>query len=130
MKIPLALATLIILTGCATQQPPVNREEITMEMAGPAPTVEEIKSFVAEQLKDPESARFRYVRTPFKCYLRGAPITGGKIEHYGWCSHLEVAGKNSYGAYIGYKEVRIFAKNSRMITYTGNLYFTEPWLKQ
>lgn len=54
-----------------------------------AEAVEEAKRAAASKLKDPEAARFRNV--VIKSYIDGKIICG------------ELNGKNSYGAYVGYR---------------------------
>ena len=132
MKTILAIAALVALTGCATtspSEPAVTPDQISDSLVGSKPSEEDLKSFVANMMKDPESVKFKMGKT-HKCYGRGAPISGGKITRYGWCTRMAASGKNSYGAYVGYTEVRIFTSSlGQMQRYVGNPWFTEEWLR-
>lgn len=101
----------MVLSGCAGGMHPVDRlragaiqdvrvysatleHYMLSEKVGEREVVEQSKNVIAEGLKDPESARFRNVALKL---FEGRPIVCG-----------EVNGKNSYGAYVGYRR---FAAN-------------------
>jgi hypothetical protein len=100
----------------------------------PADTESFAHQLYDSRLKDSDSAKYK-VGQPFKCYLRGAPITGGKIKEYGWCFDVSINSKNSFGAYTGYQTTHLIAKQLEtgqwsVHEYNHNMWFNEPWLKE
>jgi len=86
------------------------------------------KNWVNDTLKDPFSAKYRFKSKPVKGYTRKAPISGGDPDIFGYIVYVEVNAKNSFGAYVGWKEYTLLIKNGNVITsITPNSYFDEPW---
>ncbi|CAI8712876.1 hypothetical protein [Pseudomonas sp. IT-P291] len=96
---PLPLA-LFLLAGCAVQQPPkpikVEPEPIFYRYPMPENAAHLAQSFVSHDIKDPDSAKFR--DTFFAS--RDARGEARDKTKDSWC--VEMNGKNSYGAYVGY----------------------------
>lgn len=57
---------------------------------------------IADQLIDPESARFRF-GAPLKAYGNEGLIHGGKIAFVGYVLPVAVNAKNRMGGYVGFE---------------------------
>lgn len=87
----------LALSACA-QRP--TAEQIQNADYGTYPGDHEkiVKDYLERLLKDPESARYRFIKGPIRAYSSYfGPVQYG----YGVCA--EVNAKNSYGGYTGYK---------------------------
>lgn len=128
MKSLLGVALIALaLSGCAS----IPQEDIHLESAGqkPADAEKMAKDYFGPNLKDPFSAQY-VVSDPIQCYMRKAPVSGGKISQYGWCTNVSINAKNSFGAYIGYQSHRLFYSYGSVSEYYGNMYFSESWLRE
>jgi hypothetical protein len=85
-----------VLMGCAT---PPTREELQMADYGPAPADYQatIKTFMERVLKDPESARYDFRKTPVQGF-------SGNPREYGWVTCVGINAKNSFGGYTGVQQ--------------------------
>lgn len=114
------------LGGCANIDPAA----LASADYGPFPDnyQELIKDHVGPQLKDPESARYRFTE-PVKGYIRKAPIQGGKPANYGYVATVWVNAKNGFGGYTGEQGYRFLLKNGVVMEriYPNPQYFKEPW---
>jgi hypothetical protein len=93
-------SALVLLVACVTQHPPQLAQATTLTVLYRYPMPENAAqlahAFVSHDMKDPDSARFRdtfFVTTD----ARG---DGRDKSKDSWC--VEINGKNSYGAYVGY----------------------------
>ena len=118
-----------VLAGCQTA--PVDRAVVESGDYGPYPENyrELIEAYWRPILKDPYSARYHYTREPFRCYMRDAPVAGGKPVYFGYCVIFAMNAKNSYGAYIGETTYRFFIKNGRTKEFSKNPWFDEFWYR-
>lgn len=92
----LASVALCLLAGCATP-PPTANEFATADFGElPGDYHEIIKAYMQSRLKDPESARYDFTRSPGKVWM-GNP--GNRT--YGWAACAGINAKNSYGGYTG-----------------------------
>lgn len=128
--IVLALTATVALSGCQTA--PADRALVAAGDYGPFPDnyKELVSAYWRPLLKDPYSAQYHYAGEPFKCYMREAPISGGKPRLFGWCAMYSMNAKNSYGAYIGEKDYRFFIKDGRTRPFDANPWFDEPWYRK
>jgi hypothetical protein len=115
----------VAISGCAVAPP----TEVDFNRSGTKPTdVEKVSvGYFEPRLKDPFSAQYK-VGEPTQCYMRSAPVTGGKITQYGWCWVVSIDAKNSFGGYVGYENHRLFYGNGLVTEYFPNPFFSEPWL--
>lgn len=104
----------ILLSGCAGGPP--TQEELTTANYGAPITQEDAQrlasDFLKRVLKDPESARIEWSSVG-PGWIREAPIQGGGLK-FGYMLNAQVNGKNSYGAYIGYKPYRFMFLNGSL----------------
>ena len=121
--------TTALLVGCQTA--PVDRSAVESGDYGPYPDnyKEIIQAHWRPILKDPYSAQYHYAGGPFKCYMRDAPVAGGKPVIFGYCVMFSMNAKNSYGAYIGETQYRFFIKNGRTKEFSKNTWFDEFWYR-
>lgn len=100
-RLALALAATAVLVGCRT----MSQSQIDATDAGPAPALAEfqpqIEAMVRPQMKDPESARFRWP-DPYVPRKVEYPI-GGFKSAVGWLIPFDLNGKNSFGGYVGFE---------------------------
>lgn len=105
-----AVLSLTLLGGCTSLPTP---QQISTADYGQYPENYEaiVKSFYNMALKDPESARYGNISTPYRTYL------GSRIDEtkYGWLTCASVNAKNSFGAYTGYSTDALLIKNGAVI---------------
>lgn len=96
MKALSGFSLLIALTGCAAPQVylPVQDSDYGET---PENHQDKIKTYMASRLKDAESARYDFNRTPVKAWL------GSSTRYYGWATCVGINAKNSYGGYTGWQ---------------------------
>lgn len=125
------ILSLLTLALGACSIAPVSQTDVANGDYGPFP--ENYKTIVSEYyrptLKDPYSAVYVWNVPPFKCYLRDAPVKGGKPREFGFCTFFKMNAKNSYGAYVGERQERLFIKNGVARELKTNPWFDEPWFK-
>lgn len=105
MKKVIALALIgAALSACAT---PPTAQQVASADYGPFPDSyqETIKTYMASVLKDPDSARFDFSRTPVKAWY------GYGEKTFGWATCAGVNAKNSYGGYTGSQPSYFFMRN-------------------
>ena len=102
----LGLATLT-LGACATTDTSQSEAAVTYDY-GIAPIVNkaDIKAYMSDQLKDSESARYRFDE-PQKTVCNKGALSGGKVAWNGWVVPFTVNAKNSYGGYVGLSLIHI-----------------------
>lgn len=110
-KIFAALALLLALSGCTT----ATNEEPKVVDYGPQPEniQERTQQYIESQLKDPDSAKYRWGRVSKAWVFPGLLNGGGRW--YGWVQIVEVNAKNGFGGYVGYKPYYIFFTSDGMI---------------
>jgi hypothetical protein len=126
----IALSTVLAvgsaLSGCAT--PPATVTQNADYGQFPTDYKLSVRSFLQTYLKDPESARVRYLTEPIKAYNRAAPIAGGNPLQFGYLVVVGVNAKNSYGGYTGEQPMRLLIKDDIVrAVIEPNPYFSEPW---
>lgn len=97
---PLLAALSITLAACATplmQLPPPNLDY------GQAPQDVEskIRAYMETELKDAESARYKFEK-PYMANANRYPGDGGMFVWHGYRVDFSVNAKNGYGGYTGY----------------------------
>ncbi|MBX9444948.1 hypothetical protein [Dickeya chrysanthemi] len=105
-KIIFAVATSLVLAGCATQQPPTPIQIQTADYGTlPADYKKQIHAYCSFALKDPYSARYVFM-TPYKGYLEeGSKLSSKYKVTFGWVVPVWVNAKNGFGAYMGKSKV-------------------------
>jgi hypothetical protein len=90
----LAVLSVAVVSGCATTPPP---EVLATADYGAYPENYEaiIREFAGGQLKDPESAQYRFMNSPKKGYWG---LGGAK---YGYVVCARINAKNGFGGYAG-----------------------------
>lgn len=85
----------LALAGCISAP---SRQELDNADYGPFPDhyKESIKDYMDRVLKDPDSAKYDFYKTPVKAWHRGA---GANL--YGWATCVGINSKNSFGGYTG-----------------------------
>jgi hypothetical protein len=134
MKIQTVVLILVLtvsLSGCSTGGG-LTLEEIANADYGRFPNNHQdvVKSYFSNSLKDPFSARYQFTSAPARAYSRNAPAVGGGINRFGYVVNVSVNAKNSYGAYVGWKNYRLLIRNDRVIQeIVPNPWFDEPWYR-
>lgn len=102
-----AFVALVFLSGCVT------REQLSQADYGKPPENAQAmaRAYLADTLKDPESARVEFGPL-MKGWSKDGLIMGG-TTHFGWVQVLEVNAKNSFGAYTGKKTRYLMFKDGR-----------------
>ena len=123
IKLAILIGALINLAACNGMKP-VDPQVLANADYGsyPANYQEIVKTFYEGRLKDPFSAQYRFNK-PYKGYLRSAPITGGKPTAFGYLIGVSVNAKNSYGAYVGWKEEQLFIRDGQVLKKV----ISNPW---
>lgn len=70
--------------------------------AAPIYSEPEVKSVMEVNLKDPDSAKYRF-GSPVKAHCNNGILSGGNVVWAGWVVPVQQNAKNSYGAYVGYE---------------------------
>lgn len=113
------LACLTII-GCVTLP---TADQLTQADYGPFPQnwKSDIANYLRSTLKDPDSAETTVDKDNAKpkkyCYGHGGLF--GNTQ-YGWCNAIQVNAKNSYGAYMGYKDMIFCWSNGAMDSTVGD----------
>jgi hypothetical protein len=112
-----------LLSGCGFAYN-INRDKLLQSATeadfGPPPPEnhEEIeKAFILENLKDPESARFRSIDKINKTAIQSGFASPTPILV--WITALSVNAKNSYGGYSGFQYYAFAWQNERLVAFSG-----------
>ena len=102
------------LTACAG----ITQEQIKNADYGQYPSnyKEIVKGYYDSIAKDPDSLKFKEIAEPKKAWLNDFGT-----HKFGYMSCVTVNGKNSYGAYVGYKTDGILIKNGTVIHFIDNV---------
>lgn len=108
MKKLLVCAIALSLFACARVTP----EEIKNADYGTYPNNYEsiVKGYFDQVAKDPDSLKYREISKPRKSF-----VNDFGTHKFGYMSCATVNGKNSYGAYVGYKTTGILIKDGQII---------------
>lgn len=111
-RIALAIQMLVValLLGCAT----ATKEEISKADFGNPPINIEasVKGLMAQRLKDPYSAMYRF-GNPRKGVTQDGLLLGGK-KRFGWIVPVGINAKNSFGGYTG-EQMHYFLFSGNMV---------------
>ncbi len=109
-KLLIILGAAMLLDGCATTPLPTAQQLETMD-CGPIPRNYEqsIKDFMQGELKDPDSAEYKFI-PPVKQALQQL-----WKSYIGWEVGVQVNAKNSYGGYTGYQPYFFFFQNEKIV---------------
>ena len=115
MRITIATVLLAITAGCTTLS--VGPEEESL--CGPRPSEAQARDAVQVYidrvgLKDPSSAQVRDVRVADSAKWYKGLINGGGYN-YGWEISFQLNAKNSFGAYIGFKDRKVLLAPGGMV---------------
>lgn len=97
-----------MLTGCAQ----LTQEQIENADYGQYPANYEsiVKGYYEMAAKDPDSLKYKEIRAPKKSW-----VNDFGTHKFGYMSCVTVNGKNSYGAYVGYKTDGILIRDGQII---------------
>jgi hypothetical protein len=111
MKISLIFSSLL-LSACVGLP---STEQIAAADYGQYPQDYEVivKKYYSLILKDPDSVKYQNFSTPKKSWV-GSKFSGAR---YGYLVCTTLNAKNSYGAYVGYKQDALLIKNGDVIEY-------------
>lgn len=114
-KILAVMLSSLLLTGCIAK---LTEEQIANADYGSYPTNYEkiVKSYYEEVAKDPDSLKYRSISKPKKFYFRELAT-----DYFGYVTCAVVNGKNSYGAYVGYKLTGFIIHNDKIIYVNRNV---------
>jgi len=101
-----------LIAGCTSLPTP---EQAASAEYGSYPDNYEVivKDYYARILKDPDSVKYKSISTPQKYWL-GDRFEGAK---YGYLVCATLNGKNSYGAYVGYKTDGLLIRNGTVVLF-------------
>lgn len=124
----LLIASLVLTAGCAS----IGADKSTLVAADfgsyPDDYKEAVREYFNVTLKDPESARIRFIEEPIKGYVRNAPVAGGRPKLYGYVVAVGINAKNSFGGYVGERRYRLLIRNGSVRELIHpNPYFKEAW---
>jgi hypothetical protein len=110
----LALVALIV-SGCASA--PTAQQTAVADYGNPM-TADQCQSLVESALsyglKDPGSAQFRHGAPCTKGWMSSVPVLGMKAA-FGYYQEGQINGKNSYGAYVGFRPYRVLMRDGRVV---------------
>lgn len=114
LAVPFLTFTLLAIGGCAGGPP--TKEELAKADYGTPISQENAQAqaleFLKRVLKDPDSAKIDW--SPVSPgWWREAPAHGGSLK-FGYILNGNINGKNSYGAYIGYKPYKFMFFNGTL----------------
>lgn len=109
----LAITLICIISGCYS----LNRTELENAYYGNYPKnyKEIITEYMSVSLKDPESARYKFIDIPEKTYINNIFY---KQFGYGICVHVNA--KNSFGGYVGDTIYFFLIRDGRVIINEGD----------
>jgi hypothetical protein len=92
-----------VVGGCATIAPRPSASQF-----GPIPRHYEpqIIQYFADQLKDPESAKYKF-GDPYRAFSNAHTVFGGPVSWVGYALAVEVNAKNGFGGYTGFTEYTV-----------------------
>lgn len=95
MKAASTILIALSLAGCMSAP---SRQDLDSADYGPFPDryQQSIRDYMDRVLKDPDSAKYEFYKTPVKAWRRG---NGANL--YGWATCVGINSKNSYGGYTG-----------------------------
>lgn len=82
----------------------------------PEQCTELIEAALSYGLKDPGSAQFRHPRPCAKGWMSSVPLLGFKAI-FGYEQSGQINGKNSFGAYVGFRDYVALVRNGRVVRY-------------
>ncbi len=109
---------IFFLIGCASSSP--SQSDLNnLNNYGPAPSDAEqiLRAHLKYQLKDPSSLQIQDPIGPKRMYDSRRFGSG----EYGWGYCVMINGKNSYGAYVGFRTMFILVKNDHVIRSSGGV---------
>lgn len=112
----------ILLVGCAGTEPRNSRGDIVGIADAGAPPISAdavIQPYLQGTLKDPHSAQVVGVQGPAFITVSGGLLTGA--EDYGWGICFKVNAKNSFGAYVGFRDMALLWRNGSVRKVFGDL---------
>lgn len=120
MKSLIIITLTIIISSCATMNTGYAPTELDLAKAdyGSKPTnyKKVIKEHIADNLIDPESARFTKFSKPQKSWM--SEFQGFKnFKYYGWLVCVDVNAKNSFGGYTGKKTYVALLRGDKVVYY-------------
>jgi hypothetical protein len=99
-----------LLSACATAPSESDLANADYGSTSPMNYKEIITAYLNDNLKDPESAKIKWVRGPYRGYFAFM----GKFN-YGYIACAEVNAKNSYGGYSGATLDAFLIRNGRVV---------------
>lgn len=113
MRIAIAAALLVVLSGCAGQP---TAEQIAALDYGPPISQEaaeaQAKEAISSRLKDPYTAQFQFGPV-YQGYVTGSALEGRKLSP-GYLMDVQVNARNSYGGYTGYTPYKFLFFNGKL----------------
>lgn len=106
-----AVAAVLLAGTAAAKEPDVSNLDFG---TSPQEPIAIAKQLMAYQLKDPESAQYRWVAT-YLGYCKQGWAKGKGLDWYGWAATIEVNAKNSYGGYTGFEPYTILYKDQQAV---------------
>lgn len=105
-----------VLSGCAATAPLNDQGQPPSQADLGLPPVDLLQiatEHMRYRLKDPDSARIEVVGGPRSMTVKGSLLT---TASYGWGICYRVNGKNSYGAYVGWRLWVLIWRNGQVVS--------------
>ena len=105
------------LSGCALPyQGGPSSEEFAQGDFGSQPTNYEqtVREYMNNSLKDPFSAQYQFGQPEKAWYGNPGGLLVSRDIRYGWGVLVRVNAKNSFGAYVGWRNYGFYFKNNRL----------------
>lgn len=122
----ITILTALLLTGCATTQQEDPSQKAAEQAwissllkskdsygAYPNDYQNIVKSYMSQQLKDPDSAKYLNFREPKK-YLKIVNVKN-RVAILGYSTCVDINAKNSYGGYTGSKRYWFFIRDGNIV---------------
>lgn len=109
-----AVIAVSLLAGCVAPPPPVDLAELERR-AGPRPQnlEPEIRRWMRDQLRDPDSVRDLTIGEP---YAAQCIYSSARDSRYAWSVPADFNAKNAYGGYTGRTRYYFWFHNDRLLS--------------
>ena len=128
--LPFLFLVMFLMSGCATVEIIPEENQSTEAGAYPENYKELVNQYFDNRLKEPYTAKFRFIEKPARALQRFPSGPEGDNRHLGYLVYVDVNAKNSYGGYTGWEEFRFLIRDGQIVhRFTRNPHIIETWYK-
>ena len=106
-----ALALLALSASATAKEPDISKLNFGVSPQDPVTIA---KALMARELRDPDSAQYRWVDT-YMGYCKEGWAKGNGLGWYGWAATIEINAKNAYGGYTGFRPYTILYQDQTAV---------------